>query len=269
MILDYSQFVSHHGSYGRNSQQEVNRELFYSVRGVCPFCSTQSIKTHNEAFVDVNSLPGAEWHKVETVWSCDCGWWEYYFYSYINGEQEWGMKDWDLTINSGSLRKFEVGSNEVPIEILQRYLQDNASRIYDIHHKKMEQLVGAVFKEHYACNAHVVGKSNDGGVDVVLLESDIPTVVQVKRRTASGKTESVKEIRDLLGATGLYGARRSIFVTTADKFSPQAIAARNLAIERNMVDKFELYDFEKFAGLLDLHRKEAVEPWKEMIQLKL
>ncbi|MCG9703056.1 restriction endonuclease [Vibrio natriegens] len=250
MILDYSQFIPHRGSYGKNSPKAVNRELFYSTRGVCPFCSTLSTKTHNEALVDVKTLPGAEWHKVETVWSCVCGWWEYYFYSYINGEREWewDIKDWELTINSGSLRKFDVSSQQVPINILKRYLQDNASRMYDIHHKKMEELVGAVFREHYACDAHVVGKSNDGGVDLVLLESDIPTVVQVKRRTASGKTESVKEVRDLLGATGLYGARRSIFVTTADKF--------------------ELYNFDKFSGLLKLQRKEVIEPWKSMIQLK-
>ncbi|KUI99150.1 hypothetical protein VRK_19240 [Vibrio sp. MEBiC08052] len=250
-----------------NSPREINRELFYSHRGICPFCNKGGESIHSHALVDCDTLPGANWHKVEKVWECSCGWWEYYFYSYINGERSWGMKDWELTVNSGMLREFEIGSCSIPIEILRNYIQKNKNKIYDIHHKKMEELVGSIFREHFNCEASVVGKSSDGGVDLVLLESNKPTIVQVKRRTRPDKTESVKEIRDLLGATLLQGSKSSIFVTTADHFSSDAINTRNKALTKNLVESFELYDFGRFCGLLDLHKKDEVKRWVKMLQL--
>jgi hypothetical protein len=47
----------------------------------------------------------------------------------------------------------------------------------------MEELVASVLPEHFACTAHVVGKTNDGGVDLILIDADEPIIVQVKRRT--------------------------------------------------------------------------------------
>lgn len=267
VILDYSEYVHHKGSYGMNSINDCNRELFYSHRGSCPFCIKDSAIQHTNSLIDCDTLPGAEWHKVEKVWECICGWWEYYFYSYINGERDWGMKDWELSVNSGMLKAFEIGSISVPIEMLRKHIQKNKNNIYDIHHKKMEELVGSVFKEHFNCEAHVVGKSSDGGVDLVLIESNEPTIVQVKRRMSPNKTESVREIRDLLGATLLQGSKSSIFVTTADHFSSDAIKTRDQALTRNLVERFELYDFGRFCSLLDLYKQEETKHWNKMIQL--
>lgn len=42
----------------------------------------------------------------------------------------------------------------------------------------MEELVGSVFSSFYNCEAKIVGKSSDGGVDVILVDSDHPTMVQ-------------------------------------------------------------------------------------------
>ena len=48
--------------------------------------------------------------------------------------------------------------------------------------------------------ARLVGKTNDGGVDLILLESDAPILVQVKRRKRAEKTEGVVVIRDAQSA---------------------------------------------------------------------
>ena len=113
---------------------------------------------------------------------------------------------------------------------------------------------------------NVVGKSSDGGIDVIVLDSDEPMLVQVKRRTKKGSTEAVKEIRDLIGASVIESRRRLMFVTTADKFSRDAIEARNTVIENGAVEEFELIDFEKFAGLLQLNREEKRPPWSDVIR---
>ncbi|MCU0541450.1 MAG: restriction endonuclease [Oscillatoriaceae cyanobacterium Prado104] len=268
MILDYSQFIEHYGSYGLNCLEANNRELFFEKRGFCPFCKFNLEAVHVNSLVDVSTLKGAEWHKAENVWECEkCGWWEYSFYSYINGEEEWGLKDWELTVNSAILREFEVASNSIPIEVLRSYISKREDDVFHIHHKKMEELVASVFKDHYDCEVQVVGKSNDGGVDLILINSDEPTIVQVKRRTDRRKTESVKEIRDLIGATLLADSRKCIFVTTSDHFSESAIKARNCALTKSLVDSFELYDFSSFMSTLNLYKTDEDKQWLRMLKL--
>jgi restriction system protein len=270
MILDYSHFNKHYGSYGLNSPQQNNRELFFEKRGFCPFCKCSLEAIHVNSLIDVSTLKGVEWHKSENAWECEkCGWWEYSFYSYMNDDSGWEVnyKDWELTVNSAILREFEVGSNSIPIEILKSYISKKEDEIFHIHHKKMEELVASIFRNHYNCEVQIVGKSNDGGVDLILINSDEPIMVQVKRRTDRGKTESVKEIRDLIGATLLSDSRKCIFVTTADHFSKSAMKARDCALTKSIVDSFELYDFSSFMSTLNLHKTDQERAWLGMLKL--
>jgi restriction system protein len=270
MILDYSHFSEHYGSFGLNFLKENNKELFFEKRGFCPFCKCSLEAIHVNSLVDVSTLKGAEWHKSENVWECEkCGWWEYYFYSYIDDDSDLGLnyKDWELTVNSAILREFEVGSNLVPIEALKGYIRKREDEIFHIHHKKMEELVASVFRNHYDCDVQVVGKSNDGGVDLILINSDELTIVQVKRRTDRRKTESVKEIRDLIGATLLADSRKCIFVTTSDHFSESAIRARDCSLTKSIVDSFELYDFSGFMSTLNLYKTDQERTWLRMLKL--
>jgi len=185
----------------------------------------------------------------------------------MNDDSGWEVnyKDWELTVNSAILREFEVGSNSIPIEVLKSYLSKNEDEIFHIHHKKMEELVASIFRNHYDCEVQIVGKSNDGGVDLILINSDKPTIVQVKRRTDRRKTESVKEIRDLIGATLLSDSRKCIFVTTADHFSESAIKARDCALTKSIVDSFELYDFSSFMSTLNLYKTDRERAWLRML----
>ncbi|CEO35524.1 Restriction endonuclease [[Clostridium] sordellii] len=272
MILDYMEYNKQVGNKGLNCREGENSNLFYSKRGWCNFCKSEVPKIRSNSIIDTDRLDDVVFFESEYIWQCDnCGWWEHSFESYMesDGTSYQIYKDWEVEVNSALLRSFEVGSKEVPIEILRRYICDNKDKVYNIHHKKMEELVGSIFKEHYNCDVHLVGKSHDGGKDLVLIESNDTKIVQVKRRITSDKVESVKEIRDLLGATLLSESRSCIFVTTADHFSSDAIKTRDRAIEKSIVDSYELYDFHSFMDLMELHKQPGKEEvWDNLIKLK-
>lgn len=266
MILDYHDYSSQSEEYGMNTgpRKQDDESLFFHKREFCVFCNKKTTETYSNSRLDLKTIPGVCWHKINTVSTCSCGWWEHTFYGYLEGEQV-GFKDWAFERDSAILRRFDIASNEVPIQSLRKYLVKKSDSIYNIHHAKMEELVASVLSEHYSCEAHLVGKSNDGGVDVILVESDNPIIVQVKRRTQKGKVEPVSQIRELIGATLLQGSRDCIFVTSADHFSKEAVSSKKLAIKKNIVSRFDLIDFNKFADLLKLYNKDNIAPWGNLI----
>jgi len=268
LILDYTNYISEIGSYGLNSPTN-NKDLFFVEWKFCKYCNTRIETIFNKGLIDTKTLPGANWHKSEQVKECkNCGWWQHTFYSYLVGESTWGFKDWQLDINSATLKRFETNSKLIPIEILRKYIQKNNDEIFNIHHKKMEELVASVFREHYDCEVEIVGKSNDGGVDLIVINSDYPIMVQVKRRKSKNKTEPVKEIRDLLGATLLKSSRNCAFVTTANHFSSEAIKSTKIAIEKSIVDSFELFDCHRLLGMLSLYKKSEDLKYGHLLKLK-
>lgn len=277
MLLDYSQYVENNGTisdklptllhpWPSNAHFSSNSNLFYDKRGVCPFCKKSISKIYTNSSSD-NPFPDAMdiWTRDESVWLCDqCNWWEHEFISHLKAED---IKSDEIKIHSAILKKFDIDSKEAPIMTLREYLRINPNKIYDIHHKKMEELVASVFKDHYDCEVHLVGKSHDDGVDILIVESDSPIIVQVKRRTTQGKTEAVSGIRDLLGATLLQGSKKSIFVTTAGKFSKSAIASKEKALTKSIVDSFGLIDYHKFISLLELNKKNEKKYWQSVLQI--
>lgn len=264
IILDYSDYSIFKSEYGLNSHNS-KPEYFYEKLGWCPFCKKNAVKGYDKSDSFVYDFgPWREMH--EKAWQCNCGWWQIYFYSYM--EEEARNKDWFNVVYSSQLKKFTVGDKNVPIHTLRSYLETNEEKIYSINDGRMEELVASVFREHFQCDVEVVGKSHDGGVDVLLVESDNPTIIQVKRRKSPNRTESVKEIRDLLGATLLSGSRKCIFVTTADHFSPDAINSRNVAIEKNIVESYELFNYNRFLEILKLCQIDVSTVWRNLLQFE-
>ena len=117
--------------------------------------------------------------------------------------------------------------------------------LHSFNPTRFEKFVADVFRANYT-NAEVlhVGKSHDGGVDVLLIDvQEEQWLIQVKRRGFQIPSEEVKTIRDLLGAMHLGEARMGIVVSTAGRFSRPAQEAaikagkvRNPMIVR-LVDK--------------------------------
>lgn len=263
-ILDYSEYSIFRTEYGLNSQKSKH-ENYYDKIGWCPFCSKDAFKLNSKS--DSFTYEFGPWREIsEKVWQCECGWWQIYFYSYI--EEESIYKDWYETVYSSQLKKFSIGDRNIPIKILRSYLEKHEEKIFQINDKRMEELVASIFREHFQCDVKEVGKSHDGGVDLIMIESDKPTIIQVKRRKSPTKTENVKEIRDLLGATLLSESKRCIFVTTADHFSKDAINSRNAAIRKNIVESFELFDYRSFLDMLHLYKTDVSETWKQFLQFE-
>lgn len=68
----------------------------------------------------------------------------------------------EVKVKAAILRKYETNSKDAAIKALNDYIYNNPSKIYDIHHKKMEELTKSVFQEYYNCEAEMIGKSHDG-----------------------------------------------------------------------------------------------------------
>jgi len=103
----------------------------------------------------------------------------------------------------------------------------------------------------------------------LIINSDKPILVQVKRREKTSSVESVSTVRDFLGAMFIRNNYKGIDVSTAKSFSkPSEKVIEDLKNE-NRLEYFEMFDFSRFSSILkivDLSRKKnwefLVETWK-------
>jgi Restriction endonuclease len=132
-----------------------------------------------------------------------------------------------------------------------------------VHPKYLEKLVAKVFANsgQYAEVRHV-GRPDDGGVDVVLVESNESTwLVQVKRRKHPNSVEPVSTVRNLLGTLILSGSDRGIVVSTADHFSFRAKESVGIASQCGYTVR--LIDRKAFGHLIAGCLPSA--PWKKVL----
>jgi restriction system protein len=113
----------------------------------------------------------------------------------------------------GSLKEFDPADISVPIEDVRRYLQINSERVYDLHPRVFEEVVGSVFRDH-GWRVKVTAYTGDDGVDVVLTDGAKTVGVQVKKNKKERKIEA-EQIRALAGALVLNGMTEGVFVTTS------------------------------------------------------
>ena len=268
MILDYTQFIKSSGEEGIVNYKWVNNTLekLEQRRGFCPFCKK---KIDNKIYHKTNNkIYWCSAVEYETVIQCpQCGWWEH-AYTFSSDDIDEGLRATSLELTQAVLRTYEYNSNNIPIEVLNKYIAKNPEKIYGINDKKMEELVANVFKDFMDCEIKIVGKSHDGGKDLILLNGDKQTFVQVKRRTQSDKVESVSSIRDLIGASILDDADACVFVTTADHFSDPAKEAAKKAVEKKILNSFELIDYHRFVSMLNLQRMNCPTEWEKLLRIK-
>ncbi|MFC6672301.1 restriction endonuclease [Marinobacterium aestuariivivens] len=217
---------------------------------------------------DLNDVPdwlgGGHLCVREYVSCCDsCGWWRIHTYKETDGDIE-GIS---TIIKNAVLRKYDLSGKDIPINVLQQYLRNNYEDVINIHDQQMEKLVQSVFSEHFSCEVEHIGKSHDGGIDLLLVRSDNPTVIQVKRRKKLSHIESVSGIRELLGAALLKESKNCIYVSTCSNFSKPANTAAARALELGIVESYELYDFSRFSDVLKLTARSNVEPWRQFLEI--
>lgn len=272
MILDYSNYIERNAHRGvvNYSIVDSNSNLFQDV-STCPFCNQIVTKrVYSKSKYDCPAWLRGSFDQFEDVVQCPiCGWWEY---KYMNSSDaiDDGIRASDLTIVTALLRQYGESDKEIPIATLRKYIEKNPEKIYGIHTSKMEELVKAVFSDFYPhCEVSLVGKSHDGGKDIVIIENDGGCFfVQVKRRTKKEATEGVSFVRELLGASIIEdNVKGCIFVSTADHYSKPSEEYAKKAVEKRLVESFELIDCSRFLTLMDLTKNVAPDIWKKFLTL--
>ena len=114
----------------------------------------------------------------------------------------------------GVLERFPVSSVEIPLIELREYLLKYYDARFDIHPRKLEEIVADIFR-NYGHRVELTAYSKDGGIGLFLLSgTDEPTAVQIKRNKESRKI-GVEEVDQFLGALLRSKLHNGIFVTTS------------------------------------------------------
>ena len=152
----------------------------------------------------------------------------------------------------------------MPIAALRETLTKSPSLLHEIHPIKCEELVGAVLRDHMDCEVKHVGRTGDGGIDLILISGSTQFVVQVKRRVDPQSTEGIVPIRELIGAMILGEHKNGIFVSTSKTFSKAAkLAASVVPAKTKNIEKLELIDCRTFVELLHLTGPQITQPWQD------
>jgi hypothetical protein len=266
IIVDYSQYVEDDkveaGDIGVLGGGGPSHMEFFEFPGWCPFCSSKAGGVFQENYYK----PWAHSSLEVLAWVCEgCGWWQVLHKQYDSSAG--GFCRTQITRNA-IVRRFESSDANLPMDMLRKEIKRKPDIIYDIHHKKMEQLVQSIFSEFYKCEVKHCGKSHDGGIDLMIVNSNHPVLIQVKRRTTKISVEPISTVREFLGATLLANGNEAIFVTTADHFSQPARKAAQTAIREGLINKFELIDLHSFLDMLNAVQENPetpVEYWRRWL----
>lgn len=238
------------------SHENRNRPgYYYSVETACPHCGIQLTKRYS-------AFGMADWWNEEFIWesrAClSCGWW---WYGTLP-QRSCSIGDTRLAI----LHK----SPQIPDEVRQglEEIGRDKNRLYQMPPTKFEQFVGGILGDFYDCSVEHCGKSHDGGIDLILLDSDAGKIpVQVKRRSRSESVESVSLIREFRGAMLLSGYSRGKIVTTADHFSTSAVEASSPKENHLVAQTVDLVDCRRLLDIMSLictSRKEGLRRLAEI-----
>ncbi len=198
------------------------------------------------------------WDNRYRLFCCDaCKWWSLrYDASYFVPPEEAYCYGYTFSVE----RTFDIGDKELPLAHLRTYVVSHPEVMTDIHSRKLEELIAAIFREH-GFKAEMTAYSKDGGVDVIVFEhGNRPVAVQVKRYRRDRKIR-VDEIHQFLGAMIVGGFVKGVFVTT----SAFTRGVHHLVLNARLRDLgIELVAIDA-EGLVDLFRsgsvQPSVEPW--------
>ncbi len=272
MIFDYREYITERGCQGIVNFKEYNENNdLFKHNSVCPFCKR---KIKNIVFSDHYSgypdwLEG-QYSESENVIQCpNCGWWEYKFQNFSDAILD-GIRASDIEYKSAILKQYENDSKELPLELVRQAVKKNSNVLCELNPNKLEDLVRSVLGDFYpGCKVYHFGKTRDGGKDGLLVdENGKQFLIQVKRRQNSNSTESVAPIRELIGVSVLEkNTNGCIFVSTAAKYSQDAISTARLAVEKRVVESFELINRDDFCKYVDLTTDKMPDAWEGLLKV--
>jgi len=272
MILDYSEYVTERGSSGIvNFVRADNGTELFMHNSVCPFCQKRiTSKVYSKSSRDYPEWLFGSFDQSEQVVQCPiCGWWEYKYSNQSDAIID-GIRAADIEYSSAVLKKYSDNAVDVPVKALREYIQKHPDVIYKIDPHKMEDLVRSVFSDFYpGCKVIDFGKTHDGGKDGLLIDnSDRRFIIQVKRRTSKNATEGVDAIRSLIGVAAIEdNISGCIFVSTGDHYSIDAQKTAQRAVEKEVVDRFDLFNCADFLKIVNLVSETIPKSWHKLLKL--
>lgn len=266
-VFDYSEYLEDSESSSPASDHPPRDPKLFAKAGWCPFCQVAAKQVADES--DERFVSAIDEHgKYRCAWQCKCGWWEtrYRDYHYDSG------MSWDhRAVRSAILRRYDPSDSEVPIHTLRQALIRHPELIDSVGKNKAEELVGSIFGDNFNCEVRLVGRSGDGGVDLILVLADKEVLVQVKHRDKGShawRAEPVSTVREFLGAIRLAQGRYGILVTTAQRFTAGAVEAATKAITIRDVQQYDLVDGPELFRTLNLTNNKLEEHWQKHLRFE-
>lgn len=271
MIFDYSDYITEDGHYGIVNSKMVNsnESLFFKHDTICPFCNRriENVAYQNE-YTELPDWLNGSFMESERVIQCPtCGWWEYKYLNQSDAISD-GIRASDIIYKSAILKQYENNSMDIPLNSLRTAIIKKPELLCDLNTHKFEDLVRSVLTDYYpGCKVYHFGKTRDGGKDGLLVDQDGKQfLIQVKRRENPYSTESVAPIRELIGVSVLEdNISGCIFVSTAAKYSNDAISTAKKAIDKNIVEKFDLINREDFYKYVDITTTSTPRVWEKLL----
>ena len=213
----------------------------------------------------VRSESSSEPPRQIVVHACGaCGYWESEHLAYLASGQGRQGRSYDsyTLLRRACLREFTIVDDDAPIDAVRRHLERRPADSNYMRPKQLELLVGSVFEDFLDCKAIHVGRTGDGGVDLVLIENqNAPVLIQVKNRQNPRKAEPVSSIREFLGAMVLKRGTRGMFVTTSHHFTRGAERAAKEAEATAVIEQLDLVNASRLLDILRTTGDLVRDPW--------
>jgi restriction system protein len=263
-ILDYSEIVRWSTSAGYSKIDDHIKSLFSKKDNICAYCDIEMKVLHHSW--ESTGTAFMNWDLISRLfYCCKCGWWHYLRHD----DAAIGQNNSHFSSSKPLLKILDSSKSDLPLSVLEQEFNKNSSILAHISPAKMEDFVKYVFEGFYNCEVINCGKSGDGGIDLIIINSDYPIAVQVKRRSDIGVKEKIKNVREFVGALTIKDYRHGIYVTTASDFSKQTFAERSQLLQNRQVEYFELINLDRLTSIFNLAKKNIIKPWeKEMIKFR-
>ena len=267
-IISYNDYIEERYIRSHCIEQDKTANFFYGDKFIefCKFCNTKM----EIVYIDKNEEDccGLDaWSKTEdVVRKClSCGWWQY-SYTGNDGCEDRIDKE-QVRIYKGVVKVFNSDDNKLPISVLNEECKRNPSILYQIGTKKFEEFLQDTFQNLYNCEVIHCGKTGDGGIDLIMINSDEPILVQAKRRTESRSkfAEPIKDIREFLGVMLINNSKNGIYVTTSKKYSKNTEKTIQRINKERIVTKFDIVNFDKLISIFNQNKQIHDEPWNKLI----
>lgn len=273
ILIGYYDYYSDTYEYSRHGKNKGNLyitkkpneiEKFFSTNNSCPFCKTPLKKVFNGCRT---CTLGTTLYLNGKVYECpNCNWWTYksHFSDSTDHLNEIHSVCTDKNYYA-ICQKYNITDKSLPLNLLLNELPKNMDLLYNINPYKLEELTQHILKGVFNCEVHHVGRTGDGGTDLIVLDSDNPILVQVKRRENPKHVELVKGIREFVGTLFIEGKEKGIYVSTAERFSKGSTDVANNLIQSRKLSYFEFVNYDKLCSLIRQHGA-THSPWEQLVK---